>query len=186
MNLDGIAALDHHAHNLLKPEAVARYPYAAAFTEGTDWQFAQRTLCYRRSLRDIAALLNCEATEAAILAERDRRGFDALTALCFRTANLESIYLDDGFLPEQVLPLEWHSKHVPVKPLLRVEVLAQDLLPRSGDFGDFLAQYRAALDPPPANVVGFKSIAAYRTGLAVQSVDRTIAETHFEQARREA
>jgi hypothetical protein len=36
MNLWGIPAIDQHAHNLLKPEPSARYPYTAAFAEAYD------------------------------------------------------------------------------------------------------------------------------------------------------
>jgi predicted TIM-barrel fold metal-dependent hydrolase len=78
------------------------------------------------------------------------------------------VLLDDGFLPDQVLPLEWHERFVRVHRLLRLEWLAEELLERADTFEAFLDQFRAALDPPPANVVGLKSIAAYRTGLDIQ------------------
>lgn len=34
MDLWHISAIDQHAHNLLTPEAAARTPFQAAFTEG--------------------------------------------------------------------------------------------------------------------------------------------------------
>jgi hypothetical protein len=73
-----IAAIDQQAHNLLKPEVFAHFPYPSAFTEGHHRAIvnhhARHTLCYRRSLRDIAQLLQCDPTESAILAQRKRLG----------------------------------------------------------------------------------------------------------------
>lgn len=72
--------IDQHAHNLLKPEARDRYPYPAAFTEGHDPDIvnfhARHTLYYRRSLRDISALLDCEPTEESILFESAHLGWE--------------------------------------------------------------------------------------------------------------
>ncbi|NEP90732.1 MAG: hypothetical protein F6K18_30155 [Okeania sp. SIO2C2] len=52
----------------------------------------------------MADLLNCEPQESEILAKRDKLGLENLTKTCFNGANLESILLDNGFLPEQILP----------------------------------------------------------------------------------
>lgn len=64
MNLSEIPLIEQHAHNILKSEVAANYPFAAAFTEGYDPEIvnyhAKHTLFYRRSLREIATLLNCE------------------------------------------------------------------------------------------------------------------------------
>ncbi len=107
MELWHIPAIDQHAHNLLQPEAVG-YPYVAAFTEAHHPDIinyhACHTLFYRRSLRDMADLLKCEPQESEILAKRDNLGLENLTKTYFNAANLETILLDDGFLPEQILP----------------------------------------------------------------------------------
>jgi predicted TIM-barrel fold metal-dependent hydrolase len=185
MDLSAIPALDQHAHNLLMTAAAAQCPFAAAFTEGGDpaivGRFERQTLCYRRSLRDIATLLNCAPTEEALLACRSALGLEKLTELCFRTAHLDAVFLDDGFLPEQIYPTAWHGRFVPVRRILRLETLAQDLLPLAADFGDFVERFRAALDPPPAEVVALKSIAAYRGGLDVRLVAADEAEAHYVQ-----
>lgn len=183
MNLLDIPAIDQHAHNLLKPEAGDRYPYAAAFTEGRDasiwYNHARHTLFYQRSLRDIAQLLNCEPLEETILKSRSDLGLESLTNRCFQAANLEKILLDDGLMPHEVFPLEWHRQFCPVYRLLRLEYLAENLLSHSHQFETFLEQFRSRLDPPPPKVVGFKSIAAYRTGLEIQAVSEEEAESSF-------
>lgn len=190
MDLWHIPVIDQHAHNLLNPAAASRYPYPAAFTEAHDAEMvndhARQTLCYRRSVRAMALLLGCETTEAAIIAQRTRLGLEALTALCCRAAKLDTLFLDDGWLPEAILPLEWHQRFVPVRRLLRLEQLAQDLFSQVEDFATFLERFRAALDPPPPAVVGFKTIAAYRTGLEIQPVSLELAKARFDALKQTA
>ena len=91
-----IPAIDQHAHNLLQPETVDNSPYPNAFTEGYDSEIvnhhARHTLFYRRSLREIAQLLECEPTEAAILERRQQLGLEKLTERCLLSANLKTIF----------------------------------------------------------------------------------------------
>ncbi|GET36504.1 amidohydrolase family protein [Microseira wollei] len=183
MDLWHIPAIDQHAHNLLKPEVFDRYPYGAAFTEGYDADIvnyhARHTLCYRRSLREIATLLECEPTEEAILSRRRELGIDRLAELCFNAANIETILLDDGFLPDEVLPGEWHQKFVTVHRVLRLEWLAENIISQVDNFETLIDHFRAAIDPPPLGVVAFKSIAAYRTGLDIQPIPYEMAKFSF-------
>jgi uncharacterized protein len=188
MDLSHIPAVDQHAHNLLRPEAAARRPYPAAFTEGYDPEvvthFALQTLCYRRSLREVAALLGCDPAEEAVLARRAELGLDRLAEACFAAARLEAVLLDDGFLPEESLPLEWHERFVPVKRVIRLETVAERCLREARQFEDFLERFTSQIDPPPRGVVAFKSIAAYRTGLDVRPVTGEEARASFEALRQ--
>lgn len=174
MDLWDIPAIDQHAHNLLKPEAWACLPFAAIFTESRApamiGRHARHTLFFRRSLRDIAALLACETSEEAVVARRGELGLDALTARCLQASNLAAVYLDDGFSPEVVLPWEWHRQFVSVRRILRIEHLAEKLLETEATFDSFLEKFRRHLDPPPDEVVALKSIAAYRSGLDISPV----------------
>ncbi len=183
MDLSHLPIIDQHAHNVLKPEAAAELPLAAAFTEAQDPELIRRhapqTLCFRRSLRDLATLLSCEATEEAIGARRTELGLEALTALCLRSANLAALLLDDGFLPDKIQPVEWHARFVPSHRILRLETLAEQLLIRCRSFTDFVEAFRASLDPPPTGVVALKSIAAYRSGLAIGPVSVGLAQKRF-------
>ncbi|WP_013320758.1 amidohydrolase family protein [Gloeothece verrucosa] len=182
------AAIDHHAHNLLKPEIAQKYAYAAFFTEGYDPEIinhhARHTLFYYRSLREIAQLLNCEATEAAILERRQELGLEKLADCCFKAANLEAIFLDDGFFPSEVFPWQWHQNFVKVKRVLRLEYLAEQLIPRAENCKNFLEAFRSEIDPPPREVVAFKSIVSYRTGLNIDLVSLEVAESSFEQVKQ--
>ncbi|PHJ68362.1 amidohydrolase [Nostoc linckia z18] len=189
MNLADIPLIDQHAHNLLRPEVAKRYPYAAAFTEGYDSEIinyhARQTFFYRRSLREIATLLACEPQEAAILARRENLGLENLTQLYFSAANLEAIYLDDGLQPENILPISWHEKFTSVQRILRLEVLAEQLIPQIEDFDTFVQTFTSQIDPPPNEVVAFKSIVCYRTGLDIQFVATDVAATNFYQLKQQ-
>lgn len=183
MELWDIPAIDQHAHNLLKPEFIANRPYAAAFTEAHHPDIinnhVRHTLFYRRSLRDMADLLKCEPQESEIITERNNLGLEELTKICFNAANLDAILLDDGFLPKQILPWKWHQQFVPVRRLLRIEDVAQNLIPQVNSFEEFWERFRAEIDPPPPEVVGFKSIAAYRTGLEIKPVKLPLVKYQF-------
>jgi predicted TIM-barrel fold metal-dependent hydrolase len=190
MDLWSIPALDQHAHNLVREEVADRHPYPWAFTEAADpvvvGRHARHTLSFRRSLRDLAGLLGCEPTEDGVVSARRRLGLEALARRCFDAARLEAVLLDDGFLPDDVLPLEWHQRLVPVRRVLRVEALAEELLRDSASFEGFEEQFTAALDSPPPGVVAFKSIACYRTGLEVRPVRRIEARARFVTLKAEA
>jgi uncharacterized protein len=190
INLWAIDAIDQHAHNLLTPSVAACYPYPAAFTEGYDDEIvnhhARHSLFYRRSLRDIAQLLECEPEEEAIVKRRRQLGLEKLTQRCFEASKLKAVFLDDGFLPNEILPVEWHEQFVPVQRILRLEYLAEKLISEESNFGTFLERFRSEIDPPPTGVVAFKSIVAYRTGLDIQVTPTDFAEHHFYRVKQEA
>ncbi|HLO83874.1 MAG TPA: amidohydrolase family protein [Nostocaceae cyanobacterium] len=189
MNLDDIPLIDQHAHNILKPEVAAKYSFAAAFTEGYAPEIvnyhAKNTLFYRRSLRDIADLLEVEPEETAILAKRENLGIEHLTETCLLAANLQAIYLDDGLQPEQILPTVWYEKFIPVKRILRLEQLAEQLIYLNDDFETFLSSFISEIDPPTPGVIAFKTIACYRSGLDIQPIAPAEAATHFYDLKKQ-
>lgn len=190
LDLWNIAAIDQHAHNLLTESSAKGYPYPAAFTEGHEREIvnhhARHSLFYCRSLRDIAQLLACEPEEEAIVECRQEMGLEKLTQRCFQASKLKAIFLDDGFLPSEILPVEWHAQFVPVQRILRLEYLAENLFTQIDNFSIFLERFRSEIDPPPTGVVAFKSIAAYRMGLDIQQTPRDFAEHRFYQLKKEA
>lgn len=166
--LQAIPVLDHHAHNLLSGDSL----YSAAFTEGyhptVERELAPHGLFYRRSLREAAEVLECRPEE--VLERRQELSLEALTELFFARANMECVYLDDGLFPGRIHSLEWHRRFVPVKRLLRVELEAERLSGEESDFDVFEARLRARLAEP--GPVGYKSIAAYRSGLNLAKPSR--------------
>lgn len=183
INFWDIPAIDHHAHNLLTVEASQELPYIAAFTEGYAPEIlnhhARHSLFYRRSIRDIAQLLDCEPTETAILTCRQNLGLEKLTQHCLKAANLEALFLDERFVSNQSLPWTWHRQFIPTQKILRLEELAESLLGQASKFETFLELFLRAIDPPPPEVIAFKSIAAFRTGLDIQITPFDFARSRF-------
>jgi len=189
MDLAGIPVVDHHAHNIALDDVIAATPYQAPFTEASDpetvREFAPDILAYRRSLRDLAELFGVEADAGALLAERGRLGVEEVTRRCFEAANMEALFLDDGLMEGKIRPLDWHSRFVTTRRVLRLEVLAQKHIRDARSFEAFLESFRAAVDPAPEGVVAFKSIAAYRTGLQIGPPDLEAAAASFREVKRE-
>jgi predicted TIM-barrel fold metal-dependent hydrolase len=183
MNLRDVWAIDQHAHNLLKPEASDARAFRRAFTESDDPavvdHHARTSLFYRRSMRDIAELLGCDGSEEAILARREELGTEMLASRCFDASRLSAVFLDDGYLPDKILPWDAHGRFVAVKRIIRLEYLAETLIRSEDGFDAFLDHFRSRIDPPPPEVVAFKSVAAYRAGLAIQETSKDTAESCF-------
>jgi predicted TIM-barrel fold metal-dependent hydrolase len=187
MDLAALPAIDQHAHNLARPEVVDAWPHARSFTEAEDAGqialHAPHALSYRRSLRDVAALLDCGADEESIVRRRRELGLEELTRRCFSAARLEAVLMDDGFLPDSVLPIDWHRPFIAVHRVLRIEHLAEQLIPECDSFDGFVDRFREYIDPPPPGVVAYKSIACYRSGLMIELWPRGPAQASFQTVR---
>jgi uncharacterized protein len=188
MDLWHIPAIDQHAQNLLAVEAATLVPFRAALTQGRDSraldEHSKSSLTYRRSMRDLAALLGCEATEEQIVACRADLGFDELAALSFRASKIERIFLDDRLRGDQIFPLEGHARFVPVRRILHVEPLAEELIGAAASFDAFLERFRGALEAPPENVVALKSTIGPRCGLDVQPASAEAARSAWESWKK--
>jgi len=188
MDLWHIPAIDQHAHNLLAADTATLVPVRAALSHGRPSvapdEHAKCSLTYRRGMRDLSALLGCEATEEQIATCRADIGFDELAALWLRASKLESVFLDDGVRGEEFLPLDGHARFVPVRRIIQVEPLAEELLPAAASFDDFRQRFRSALDAPPENVAAFKSTFALQRGLDVQPAPAEAAGAAWENWKK--
>lgn len=189
IDLSHIPIVDHHAHNLLRPDELDNFAYPSAFTEGYAAEVVtgqvHDTLFFRRSIRQIAAVLRCEPTLEAVLHARSHIAFEALARLFFDAAQLEAVLLDDGFLPARIQPTEWHARLTRIARLLRVEFVAEQIIPQVSRWEAFTEALHSELTAPPANVVGYKSIIAYRTGLAIEPPDPSAAADAFNRLRHQ-
>lgn len=197
MDLSGISIIDHHAHSLLKPEATADPAnFRQWFTESTDADIythhVPHSLIFRSGLRWLAELLNCEPTLEAYLTARATQPYEAWVRRLFREANIEMLLCDYGYQEgddsysnaelKALLPCR-------VELILRLEVLAQELIVRHDTFEQMLEAFIATVGQAQANgYVALKSIIAYRTGLDIAPVSRQEAAAAFlplkEEARR--
>ena len=174
---------------MIRPEHLDPSTYLAAFTEGYAEEIVAdqvcQTLFFRRSLRDLAALFDCPPDLAELLAVRDRLGFTEVSRRLFAAAGIETALFDDGFQPDRILPVSWHSRFVRAYRVQRIEYLAEELLAQTATWSGFQEAFRAALQDLPAETVGLKSIVAYRTGLSVDNPESAAAETCFWTLRRQ-
>jgi hypothetical protein len=83
----------------------------------------------QRSLRDIAALYNCEASLEKVEEFRTAEGLKSISSKCFQAANISAILIDDGITFDKMLDLESHKAFAPViGRVLRIERLAETII----------------------------------------------------------
>ncbi|KAJ0159498.1 Protein fluG [Colletotrichum tanaceti] len=209
--------IDNHAHPLLDPDAIGRYPLLSITTEahGDAIHASLTSLAHLRAVKQLAKVLRCEPSwEAVVNAIEARRieDYDAWVAECLD--GIEAVLVDDGLDAEDaVYPYAYFSDvtRSPAKRIVRIEKMAADIinrhLPKRQDESESAAPRddaaaaaaaikdagvafekaikafdhsiaEAIADP---EVVGFKSVICYRTGLAIpRRPDAAAARKAFE------
>jgi uncharacterized protein len=197
LDLTAVPILDQHCHALLRDGTVTdAAAYARFFTESGDAtmhaQHVSQTVFYRWALREVATILGCAPTTEAVLAARGRISADALAQRLLAEANITVLLVDHGYRTEETWPPAELAARLPcrVLPILRLEVMAQDLIVRHETFDAVIDAFSAAVERARTDgFVGLKSIIAYRTGLSVQAASRGEAAGAFgpvkERARRD-
>ncbi|KAG2537738.1 hypothetical protein PVAP13_9NG336200 [Panicum virgatum] len=179
-----VAAVDAHAHNLV--ELGSAFPFLRCFSEaeGDALALAPHSLSFKRSLRDIAALYNCEASLEKVEEFRTAEGLTLIGSKCFQAANISAVLIDDGITFDKMLDLDSHKAFSPViGRVLRIERLAETIINEESFSGSswtldsFTESYLAKLKSVSTQIVALKSIAAYRSGLEINpNVSKTDAE----------
>ncbi|MGI8969069.1 MAG: amidohydrolase family protein [Chloroflexota bacterium] len=184
LDFSHIDIVDNHAHALTKSQPRDPVEFRQNFTEAHSPVLARRhvpfAVQYRWALRQLAALLETEATEEAILQRRREMGFDRYARHLADDANLAWLLLDLGYPPpaEACSPEEMEQLlGVRVGKILRIETLLQELIPENKQMAGLLEIFDKALATARADgYVALKSIAAYRTGLAIEQASDDDAE----------
>jgi hypothetical protein len=138
-------------------------------------------LAHHRAVQQLSKLYGCEPTWEAIKRYRIASGFDTYAKKCFEASGIECILMDDLLVPNDkvTLPYSEHDKFTKgnTRRIVRVEALAEKVAKTMtvADVRAFVQSYlkllvQSAKDP---NVVGFKTVICYRTGL---DIDITIKE----------
>ncbi|KAL4725235.1 hypothetical protein ACLX1H_007381 [Fusarium chlamydosporum] len=178
--------IDHHAHPLLKLSAIRKHPLLSIATEanGDAIEDSKTSLAHLRAVKLLANHLGTEPTwddvEAAI--KRKQNGnYDEWIKTCL--SGIENILVDDLLGdPADVEPYQTLDAYTrsPNKRILRIEEVAAACIEKacgqfshpseafSGSVENFMNAIYDALDDP--EVVGFKSVICYRTGLTVTQV----------------
>lgn len=192
MDLAGIPIVDHHSHPVLAdPWNIDEDRFASLFTEGAEAEAIRRhapqTAFYRRSVRLLGEALGCEPTARAILEARRRRSPREYLGDLFRRERISMLLVDFGYPPDALTPVEMEDLlPCAVRPILRLETLVEELILEGEGFDAFLATYLERLEKARGEVSAFKSIIAYRSGLAIREASRAEAEAAYDGARREA
>lgn len=173
MDLTGLELVDHHCHGLVRRD-LDRAEFEAMLTEAAapsalggsllDSQlgFALRRWC--------PPLLDLEphADADAYLARRAELGVEEVHRRLMGAVGTGTFLVDTGFLPEPLTsPDELAALTGGVgREVVRLEAVAEEVLSGSGADG-FPAAFRDRLARRCRDAVGVKSVAAYRSGLAL-------------------
>jgi len=192
IDLSDVRVVDNHCHSI---EAVQQNEIAifrSFFTESPDAQICTHhvaeTAFYRRLIRAMGSFYGV-TTEEEVLRVREEQGVESLVNRLFHDAAIGGVVIDTGYpAPENAMNVNAFktasgSQYV---ALLRLEVAFQKLITEHGSYDDFMGAVRELLsNVRSAGFVGFKSIAAYRTGLQIQRWSIKEAQESFNQARKE-
>ena len=186
LDLSSIPIVDNHCHSLLREQPADDDAFRIHLTESYHQEVARAdvpyTLFYHWTIRELAGLLDCEATPDAVHAARRERGFEWLTREIVERGSFKTWLIDTGYGADTTFSLDELRRLAPcrIEEVIRLEPLIEGLIVDSADFDGFLDAYRASLaDLRGRGIVGMKSVLAYRTGLGLEEVDRASAAAAF-------
>ena len=191
IDLRDIAVVDNHCHGVERGAGRAGVTsWRALFSESPDpamrTQAVADTVFYQRLVAEMAAQHSVVADEAAVLAAREQYGDAELARLLLTDAGVGALVVDTGY-PDPAASLPVAELGVEVALLLRLELAFQELVAAAVTYDDLIDATRDRLSGMrDKGFVGFKSIAGYRTGLAIRRWDRADAVTAFTVASNEA
>jgi hypothetical protein len=193
LDLTSIPIVDNHCHSLLRDQPPDDDAFRIHLTESYFPEIARddvpHSLFYQWAIRELAALLDCEPTPAAVHAARRSRGLEWLTREIVQRANFKTWLIDTGYGADTTFGLDELRRLAPVRieEVLRLEPMIEQLILGSTGFDDLIDAYRAALgDLRARGIVGLKSVIAYRSGLQLEVVDRATAAAAFAAAQESA
>jgi hypothetical protein len=176
---------DHHVHQPRKVGHVLtvgefRRPFTEASLAAVWEQQIQTTVAYRWMIRELAGVLDVAPDEATVLVARNNRNENGYHRLLADRANLGDCYADDLFDLGNCFDVAAWSEMIgrPVHRLLRIETFTELGYAECPTLSDALTRLTGEIaTAPERGIIGLKSIAAYRSGLA-------IAPPGVEQRRR--
>ncbi|WP_242907047.1 amidohydrolase family protein [Actinomadura terrae] len=163
---------DHHCHGVLDRE-LDRAAFEALLTEaetggppGTSPFDSQIGFALRRWCPPVLDL-DAHAAPDAYFARRAELGAAEVNRRFLAAAGLESLCVDTGYTPEAILdpPDLGRFAGAPAYEIVRLEAVAERVAADGVEAARFADEVRARLAGRGPDVVGAKSIAAYRAGL---------------------
>jgi hypothetical protein len=164
--LNEIPLVDQHAHGLPRAHPVTLDDFRGLFSESADprqWPHVATALTYRRAIGELAAFLDCEASEAAVLERRLSTEPREWTVSLLRATGVERLLVDEGFPPPEI-SFGWEEMGTlagcPAEPVLRIEWTAERT--ENDPVEHVRAEVASARE---SGYAALKTIAAYRGGL---------------------
>ena len=187
-------AIDHHCHPLRRwPFQLSALELRGAFTEALDAQLAERhvvnTVAYQNAIRRIANEVQCDATEAAILAYRNAADPADYARRLLARSGTAVMLVDNGFATAESFPLLEQEQAIGItqRQIIRLETVAENLIHYANDPREWFDAVRAALRADVGRgAVGVKTICAYRATLKLQPVDTDALGVAFSALRLRA
>ncbi|PNX96846.1 glutamate-ammonia ligase-like protein, partial [Trifolium pratense] len=175
--VEEVELVDAHAHNLVALDS--NFPFIHAFSEaqGDALASSQHSLSFKRSLRDLAELYGCDSSLQGVEEYRGVSGLELACSTCFKAARISAILIDDGLELDKKHDIEWHKGFTTlVGRILRIEKVAEKILDEDlpDGFSWTLDSFTKAfvsnnILTVASEIYGLKSIAAYRSGLEINT-----------------
>ncbi|KAK4725108.1 hypothetical protein R3W88_027887 [Solanum pinnatisectum] len=177
--VESVEIVDAHAHNIVAIDSTV--PFLNCFSEaaGDALSDVPHTINFKRSLKEIAGIYGSSLSLHAVQESRQHLGLESSAAVCFKAAKICVLLIDDGIELDKKFDIKWHRNFVPtVGRILRVERVAEKILEKSSNgtwtLGSFMEIFTEELKSYPLiiladEVFAFKSIVAYRSGLAINT-----------------
>lgn len=185
-------SVDHHCHPLYPwPGEVSARQLRAVFTEAVDPQLLDEHVpalaAYRDAIRRLAAELDCEPTEDAVLDVRAKLDPAQYADRLLRSSRTGMLLLDSGYTSGAPFSLQEHAREIrlPQREIVRLETLAERFIADASTPADWLAAVRAGLrQAVQEGAVGVKTISAYRAGLSLRPIAPDQLEADFSELRK--
>lgn len=192
IDLSDIPVVDNHCHAIEAVQRTGVAEWRALFTESPDQGMRSLevadTAFYRRLTRSLESFYGVHGEEGVLLA-RERRSTTELVGELFRDANIRGVVIDTGYpAPENAMDVREFTEASGAEyvALLRLEVAFQELVVASSSFEELVESVRDLVDDVRGSgFVGFKSIVAYRTGLAIERWSDADARASYADALAE-
>jgi uncharacterized protein len=193
VELADVPVVDNHCHAVHTEQDADVTAWRQNFSESPDQHMRTQDVAemvfYRRLMRRMAVFHGVPETEEDVLQARSALGAAGLLGALFGEALIEGVVLDTGY-PDQSRAIAGddfsRASGAARVDLLRLELLFQDLVAASGSYGELAEAVRHRLaDVRGDGYAGFKSIAAYRTGLAIRRWPAEDTLAAFAAAREE-
>ncbi|CAE6467931.1 unnamed protein product [Rhizoctonia solani] len=171
-----IPLIDNHAHNVFQSYSPSeQYPRESLVSEATGGALNDSvySLAHLRMRKQLAQFLELptDASWNMIQTTARNRDYETFCRDLIKQAGIQIILFDDGIVNEFCHPISWHNRLTPNpnKRIVRIETLFETIVATAGPqaaFDGFIHAIKGFADDQ--DVVGFKSIAAYRSGLDIQ------------------